>query len=136
MRGRFAYFLEVVAFDREWNFVLSGEDSLSSPPRRRPIRSLPSCMRESLPGVCGISFIRIFLQIQALPLILIEWPIEHMPGRAASALSVSVRDLADSKSALCYVVVTHMQSVFDLKQDPFLELKAGVVSSNCPSGGR
>ncbi len=128
MRGRFAYFLEVVAFDREWNFVLSGETLSDLPQTPTYQKSAQLYARELARRLRNPLYKGFFCKSRRALELQIEWPIEHMPGRAASALSVSVRDLADSKSALCYVVVTHMQSVFDLKQDPFL-IQSGVVNS-------
>jgi len=55
------------------------------------------------------------------------WPHEAWAGRAASFVRTNVRDLRDSKLAKCFVVVTHQQQIFDLKENPFVEF-GGIIN--------
>jgi hypothetical protein len=51
-----------------------------------------------------------------------------LPNRAASALRIRVRDTRDGRLAYCYVIITHQQYIFDLKNNPFLIQSAAVNS--------
>src|SRR6516164_2931072 len=57
-----------------------------------------------------------------------RYTLEPLANRAASYLWVGVTDTRDGRVAHCYVVITHQQSVFDLKEDPFL-IQESIVNS-------
>ena len=62
-----------------------------------------------------------FLCASGVPVVIqIEWPQEPFGNRAASYVKVSVSDTRDGRVVHCYVVITHQQSIFDLKENPFL----------------
>ena len=128
LRGRFAFLFVVSAFEKEWDFSLSGEvlsDFPNMPQYKKAAASFARgfAQRFRNPTVNG------FYCRSGKPIsVEIEWPLEALPNRAASALRVRVRDTRDGKLAYCYVVITHQQSMFDLKPDPFLIQSATVNS--------
>lgn len=65
---------------------------------------------------------------QAFRCVQIAWPLEPLANRAESYVRAGVTDTRDGRVAHCYVVITHQQSIFDLKEDPFL-IEEGVLNS-------
>jgi hypothetical protein len=117
--GRFAFIFVARAYGKEWRFSLSREALSDLPSMQdyqqgaaRFARGLENRFRNKSPG---------FFCISKVPLLLdIEWPLEALANRAASYVRVGVSDARDGRFAYCYVVITHQQSMFDLKPDPFL----------------
>jgi len=128
MRDRFAYFFVLRAFDKEWNFTLSCEalsDLPNMPAYKKAAKSFALALARRMRNPVANGF---FCKSGRPISIEIEWPLEAMPGRASSALRIRVRDTRDGKLAYCYVVITHQQSIFDLKTNPFLIQSAAVNS--------
>lgn len=128
MRDRFAYFLEVNAFNKEWKFTLSGEvlsDLPNMPEYKKSAQLFAHELAKRMQNPIQNSF---YCRSERPVSIEIEWPLQAMPLRAASALSIYVRDTRHGTVAHCYVVVTHQQSIFDLKSNPFL-IQSGAVNS-------
>jgi hypothetical protein len=125
--GQFAFLFVARAYGKDWRFSLSREALSDLPAMQdyqqgaaRFARILESRLRSKSPG---------FLCISKVPLLLdIEWPSEPLANRAASYVRVGVTDARDGRFAYCYVVITHRQSMFDLKPDPFL-VQERVVNS-------
>jgi hypothetical protein len=128
IRGRMAYYFAARANEKEWLFTLSHEALTDLPAMKsyqeaadRFARGLESRLRNKLP--------ELFYCASGVPvLVQVEWPLEPLPNRAASCVRVGVTDNRDGRVAHCYVVITHQQSIFDLKVDPFL-VQESVVNS-------
>ncbi len=58
----------------------------------------------------------------------IEWPLERVQNRASSFVHVRVHNLREVTVAICSVITSHQQHIFDLKSNPFL-LGAAIVST-------
>ncbi len=117
--GGFAFIFIARGYGKEWRFSLLREALSDLPAMQayqqgalRFARALGSRFRNKSPGFFCISSVPLLLQI--------EWPWEPLRNRAASYVRVAVTDSRDGRLAYCYVVITHQQSMFDLKPDPFL----------------
>src|SRR5229473_4110811 len=97
MRDRFAYFLVLRAFDKEWDFTLSGEtlsDFPNMPQYKKAAQSYALALAKRMRNPVPNSF---FCRSGRPISIEIEWPLEALPMRAASALRIRVRDTGNGK---------------------------------------
>ena len=128
IRGRMAFYFVAKAYNKEWLFALSRE-ALSDLPAMKTYQDGANRFARSLENRFRNKSPNLFLCASGVPVTVeIDWPLEAYAGRAASYMRVTVTDTRDGRNALCYVVVTHQQSIFELKQDPFL-LQEGIVNS-------
>jgi hypothetical protein len=111
--GRLAFYFVARAYEKEWLFTLS-QEALSDLPAMKTYqlavdrfaRALEKRFRNKSPDP--------FFCASGIPMVIqIEWPLEPLANRAASCLRVA--DTRDGRVAHCYVVITHQQSIFDLK---------------------
>ena len=128
LRGRFAFYFVARAYEKEWPFTLSGE-ALSDFPAMKKYHDAANKFARALENRFRNKSPDVFFCASAVPILLqIEWPQEALANRAASYVRVGVTDTQDRRVAYCYVVITHQQSIFDLKEDPFL-LQESIVNS-------
>lgn len=124
----FAYYIVVGAYNKAWAFVLSGNNLADFPKNAAYQKSA----REFAHGVARRirnPILDGFFCRSGRPVsIEVDSATQPLPSRAASAVSVSVTDVRDNAHAGCYVVISHQQSIFELKQDPFL-IQSAVVNS-------
>lgn len=128
IRGRMAFFFVVRAYEKEWLFTLSRE-ALSDLPAMKTYQEAANRFARGLENRLKNKSPDSFLCASGVPVLLqVEWPLEPLGNRAASYVRVSVADLRDGRAAHCYVVITHQQSIFNLKEDPFL-IHESIVNS-------
>jgi hypothetical protein len=128
IRGRMAFYFVARAYSHEWLFSLSYE-TLSDLPATKTYSAGADRFARSLANRFKNKSPEMFFCVSGVPVVVqIQWPLEAYSGRAASYMRVDVTDIRDKRIALCFVVVTHLQSSFDLKEDPFL-LQEGIVNS-------
>jgi TIR domain len=124
----FTYYLTVRAYEKEWDFTLSGE-SLSDLPNMKTYQESANRLARTLESRFKNFSPRLFystsgrcVEIEAF------WPAEPLPQRTASYIRTEVRDFKTGDIARCYVTVTYQQSLFELKPDPFV-VHEGMVNS-------
>lgn len=123
----YSYYFEVTAYDKVGDFCLPAEvleDMQGTPGYKEHAnkfaRGLEKRLRNPRPQA--------FMTRSAVPIEVESfWPHEPWSGRAASFVRTNVRNLKDLKVARCFVVVTHQQQIFDLKENPFLEF-GGIIN--------
>jgi hypothetical protein len=124
----FAYYFVVGAYGKLWSFVLSG-DGLSDFPKngayQQSAREFAHGVGRRMRNPLANGF---FCQSGMPVSIDVDWAAQPLPQRAASAVIASVTDVRAGAHAECYVVISHQQSIFELKQDPFL-IQSAVVNS-------
>jgi hypothetical protein len=128
IRGRMAFYFVARGYDKEWLFTLSHE-ALSDFPAMKKYQQAADRFARCLEGRFRNKSADLFLCASGVPVVIqIEWPQEPFGNRAASYVRVSVSDTRDGRVAHCYVVITHQQSIFDLKENPFL-IQESIVNS-------
>lgn len=126
--GRMAFYFIARAYEKEWLFTLTRE-ALSDLPAMKTYQQGADRFARSLENRLRNKFPNQFFCASGVPVTVeIEWPLQPLANRAASYVRVSVTDSRDARVAHCYVVITHQQSVFDLKEDPFL-IQESIVNS-------
>jgi hypothetical protein len=124
----YSYYFEVTAYDKVADFCLSAEvieDMQGTPEYREQANSFARAVEIRLRNPNPQAFMTktgVPVEVESF------WPHEAWPGRLASYVRTNVRDLRDSKLAKCFVVVTHQELIFELKENPFIEF-AGIVNS-------
>jgi hypothetical protein len=127
-RNGFTFYFAVTAFNKSWDFCVSRDQLSDLPAMPRYIASARNLAR-SLEQRFGNVSPNLFLPLSGEPLeIVVDWPFQPLPMRAASCLQVRVHNFRTGEFAHLYVIVTHQQSMFNLKEDPF-QLHAGLVNS-------
>jgi len=128
IRGRLAFYFVARANEKEWLFTLS-QEALSDLPAMKTYQQAADRFARDLEKRFRNKSPNLFFCTSGVPMLIqIEWPLEPLANRAASYLWVGVTDTRDGRVAHCYVVITHQQSVFDLKEDPFL-IQESIVNS-------
>lgn len=123
----YSYYFEVTAYDQVADFCLSAEvlkDMEGTPGYKQHANKFARVIEKQLRNPRPQAFLTrtgIPIEIESF------WPHEAWAGRAASFVRTNVRNLKDSKLAKCFVVVTHQQQIFDLKENPFLEF-SGIIN--------
>ena len=123
----FAYYFEVTAYDKVADFCLPAEvleDMEGTPGYTQHANSFARAAEKRLrnPRPQG------FTTRSGVPIeVESYWPHEPWHGRAASFVRTNVRNLRDSRLAKCFVVVTHQQHMFELKENPFAEF-GGIIN--------
>jgi len=126
--GRFAFHFVARGYGKEWDFVLSGE-ALTDLPQTEGYQQSAARFARSLEKRFRTESPRLFYCISGVPILLqVEWPLEPLPNKAASCVRFEATDARDGRLAYGIVVITHQQSIFDLKRDPFL-VQESVVNS-------
>jgi hypothetical protein len=126
--GRSAFHFVARGYGKEWDFTLSGrvlgdlpETERYQQSAARFARSLEKRFRTESPAL--------FFCISDVPILLrVQWPLEPLLPRAASCVRFEATHARDGRVACGIVVITHQQSTFDLKPDPFL-VQESVVNS-------
>lgn len=128
MNNGFSFYFVVRWVGKSWDFSLSRDvlDDLPTMPQyQKSATAFADALRSRFKNVSPA----LFLSGTSRSLnIEVEWPLQPYPQRAASYLSVTVRDLNSKAFAHSVVVVTHEQSMFELKEDPF-RIHAALVNS-------
>jgi hypothetical protein len=123
----FAYYFEVTAYDKATDFCLPAEvleDMEGTPGYRQHANSFARAVEKRLRN----SRPKAFMTRSGVPLeVESYWPHEPWHGRAASFVRTDVRNLKDSRIAKCFVVVSHQQQIFELKENPFIEF-VGIIN--------
>jgi hypothetical protein len=124
----YSYYFQVAAYDNVADFALSAEvleDMQGTPGYKEHANTFARAIEKRLRNPKPNGFMTrsgVPLEIEA------SWPREAWSGRAASIIRTNVRDLRSARLAKCFVVVTHQQQMFELKENPFMEF-AGIVNS-------
>jgi hypothetical protein len=124
----YSYFFEVTAYDKVADFCLSAEvieDMQGTQEYKKQANIFARAVEKRLRNPKPHAFITrsgVPLEVESF------WPHEAWPGRTASFVRTNVRDLRDSKLAKCFVVITHQQLMFELKENPFAEF-GGIINS-------
>jgi hypothetical protein len=127
-RNGFTFYFAVTAFNKSWDFCVSRDQLSDLPAMPRYLASAKNLARALEHRFKNVSP-NLFLPVSGEPLeILVEWPFQPLPMRAASCLQVRVHKLRSGEFAHLYVIVTHQQTMFNLKEDPF-QLHSGLVNS-------
>jgi hypothetical protein len=125
---RLAFYFVARAYGKEWLFTLSRE-ALSDLPAMETYQRAADRFARGLECRFRNKSPNLFFCTSGVPVVIqIEWPLEPPVNRAASYVRVAITDTRDGRVAYCYVVITHQQSIFDLKEDPFL-VQEGIVNS-------
>jgi hypothetical protein len=123
----YSYYFEVTAYDKVADFCLSAEvleDMEGTQGYKQHANKFARAIEKRLRNPRPQAFITatgVPIELETF------WPHEAWAGRAASFVRTNVRNLKDSKLAKCFVVVTHQQQIFDLKENPFLEFN-GIIN--------
>lgn len=123
----YSYYFEVTAYDKVADFCLSAEvleDMEGTPGYKQHANKFARAIEKRLRNPRPQAFMTrssIPIEIESF------WPHEAWAGKAASFVRTNVCNLKDSKLAKCFVVVTHQQLIFDLKENPFLEF-GGIIN--------
>jgi hypothetical protein len=125
--GREAFAVEFWRNSERHTIVLSSE-FLSDLPRTIHYQDSTEAYFETLQNrMLNVSVSDFYCTAGSPIHIQIDWPANSIPGFAASAVKVQVKDLRiPDKVAICPVRMGHQQQLFDLKGDPFLREKAVV----------
>jgi hypothetical protein len=124
----YVYYFEVTAYDKVVDFCLSAEvleDLQDTPGYKEQANSFARAIEKRLRNPNPNAFMTrsgVPVEIESF------WPREAWSGRVASVVRTNVRDLRDSKLAKCFVLVTHQQQIFELKENPFIEF-GGIINS-------
>jgi hypothetical protein len=114
-----SYHFKVRAFEKEWGFSLSWEN-LSDLPRTKTYRDgaleLARGLEKRFRNVSPLLFQSCAGRVLKID---VQWPYESLPQQASSCLRVNVWDHLSGEFINCYVIITHQQSLFDLKENPF-----------------
>lgn len=128
LRNRYSYILTVSAYEKTWEFTASRE-TLSDLPEMKAWQQSADRLARVLEGrFRNVSPDLFFCISNRVVLVKSEWPAEPLPNRAASYIRTNVVDARNGQVAKCFVTITHQQSIFDLKQDPFHVFEALVNS--------
>ena len=120
----YSYYFEVNAYDKVADFCLSAEvleDMEGTPGYKQHANQFARAVEKRLRNPHPQSFMTksgIPIEVESY------WPHEAWPGRTASFVRTDVHNLKNSQLAKCFVVVTHQQQLFDLKENPFIEFGA------------
>jgi hypothetical protein len=123
----YSYYFEVTAYDKVTDFCLSAEvleDLEGTPGYKQHANKFARAIEKRLRNPHPQAFMTrtgVPIEVESF------WPHEAWAGRAASFVRTNVRNLKDSKLAKCFVVVTHQQQIFDLKENPFIEF-GGIIN--------
>jgi len=123
----YSYYFEATAYDKITDFGLSAEvleDMEVTPGYKQHANKFARAIEKRLRNPRPQAFMTrsgVPIEVESF------WPHEAWVGRTASFVRTNVRDLRDSKLAKCFVVVTHQQQIFDLKENPFIEF-GGIIN--------
>jgi len=123
----YSYYFEVTAYDKATDFCLPAEaleDMEGTPGYKHHAKEFARAIEKRLRNPRPQAFVTrtgVPIEVESF------WPHESWAGRAASFVRTNVRNVKDSKLAKCFVVVTHQQHIFDLKENPFLEF-GGIIN--------
>jgi len=123
----YSYYFEVTAYDKVSDFCLPAEvleDMEGTPGYKQHANKFARAIEKRLRNPHPQAFMTrtgVPIEVESF------WPHEAWAGRAASFVRTNVRNLKDSKLAKCFVVVTHQQQIFDLKENPFIEF-SGIIN--------
>ncbi len=123
----YSYYFEVAAYDKVTDFCLPAEvleDMEGTPGYKQHANNFARAIEKRLRNPRPQAFMTrtgVPIEVESF------WPLEAWAGRAASFVRTNVRNLKDSKLAKCFVVVTHQQQIFDLKENPFIEF-GGIIN--------
>ena len=126
--GGFSYYFEVTGYGKVADFCLTAEvleDMEGTRGYQEQANHFAWATEQRLRNPNPIAFMTkrgVPVEVES------TWPPEPWPGRAASIVRTNVRNLMDSTRARCFVVTTHGQQVFELKQNPFVKFGAIVNS--------
>lgn len=123
----YSYYFEVTAYDKVADFCLPAEvleDMEGTPGYKQHANKFARAIEKRLRNPRPQAFMTrtgVPIDVESF------WPHEAWAGRTASFVRTNVRNLKDSKLAKCFVVVTHQQQIFDLKENPFIEF-SGIIN--------
>lgn len=124
----FSYFFRVTAYEREWGFAATREQLSDLPAMKKYQQSADRLARILEKRFKNVSPAFFVCESGRLLEIQIEWPIQTLQPRAATCVRAQVRDARTREVAHCYVAITHAQSTWQLKEDPF-QLHAALANS-------
>jgi len=115
----FTFLFELNEVNKKWNFSLSREvlDDLPAMKKyQESVLKLTQDLELRFRNYSPDLFLTIagrLLEIQ------IEWPIQSLVPRPLSSVPATVKDFHTGEFAYCLILITHTQSVLNLKTDPF-----------------
>jgi hypothetical protein len=127
--NNFTFYFAVTAYSKVWEFCATREQLSDLPAMPRYLISADALARSLEYRFKNVSP-NLWLTGLGKPVqIEVEWPLRSLaPTQAATCVGVQVRNIRTGEFAHAFVVVTHQQSVFNLKEDPF-QLHEGIVNS-------
>ena len=126
--GRLAFHFVARAYGKEWPFSLSNE-ALSDLPAMKGYQQGALALARALENRFRSAASNGFFCASGVPVeVQVQWPMEPLPSKAASFVRVEVADMRNGRVAQIFVVITHQQSMFELKQNPFA-VHGGIVNS-------
>lgn len=124
----FWYHFVVTAYSKQWAFTLSRDELSDIPGTRQYQLSALAFAHDLEKRFKNVSPSLFWCTSARLIEIEVEWPHLHWSGRTASYVTVHVTDKVTGEFANCFVVQTHRQDMFELKEDPFREYP-GIANS-------
>jgi hypothetical protein len=131
MNDGFTFYFVVRGVGRSWPFSLS-RDALSDLPAMQQYQKSAAALAAGLE--MRFKNVSPTLFLSGTPRLLnieVEWPLQPYLQRAGSCLGVRVQDFYSKEVAHVLLLVTHLQSRFELKEDPFRIHSALVNSVRC-----
>jgi len=119
MNNGFSFYFVVRGVGRTWDFSLSREDlgDLPAMPKyEKSVAALAQALQARFKNVSPTMFLSATSRLLNIE---VEWPLQPYPQRAASYLRVSTTDRNSGEFAHCFILISHQQSRFELKEDPF-----------------
>jgi len=124
----FWYHFVVTAYSKQWDFTLSRDELSDVPGTRQYQLSALAFAHDLEKRFKNVSPSLFWCTSGRLIEIEVEWPHLHWSGRAASYVTARVIDKMTGEFANGFVVQTHQQDMFELKEDPFREYP-GIANS-------
>jgi hypothetical protein len=127
--NRSTYYFTVTAFQKVWDFYATREQLSDFPSMPRYLESADKLARSLDYRFKNVSP-HFFLTASGKPLqIEVEWPSRSLvPFRAATFVGALIQNVRAQEFAHASVIITHAQSEFELKEDPF-RLHQAIVNS-------
>jgi TIR domain len=125
----FSLYFAVTAFGKLWDFCVTREQLSDLPAMPGYLKSADALARSLEYRFKNVSP-NLFLTASGEPMqIEIEWPLRSLvPIQAATCVGGLVHNWRTQEFVHAFVVITHQQSVFNLKEDPF-QLHEGIANS-------
>ena len=124
----YAFYFEVHAYGKQWYFSMTREE-LSDLPNMPRYRDSALTLAHILEKRFENTSPDVFLTAMGDPVqIHLVWPLRGLPGQVASGLEARIFNARTTEVARCIVVLTYLDRMSHLKEDPF-QLHEAIINS-------